>query len=140
MLPAALLALPVALAASGSLPPLERNLRHRDLARSATSRSPVSKRTLEPKAGSVPLGGYEVVGNSGVSAQMMFLGTADTVYILDSECKSFDDSTGIINGDTLSGGDPRVVLAVLFVPVWFCAALTPPQRPKTTRSPSPPTA
>ncbi|RSH89553.1 hypothetical protein EHS25_002104 [Saitozyma podzolica] len=83
MLPAALLALPVALAASGSLPPLERNLRHRDLARSATSRSPVSRRTLEPKAGSVPLGGFEVVGNSGVSAQMMFLGTADTVYILD---------------------------------------------------------
>ena len=31
------------------------------------------------------LGGFTVVGNSGVSAQMMFLGTADTVFMLDSE-------------------------------------------------------
>jgi len=31
------------------------------------------------------LGGFKVVGDSGVSAQMMFLGTEDTVYILDSE-------------------------------------------------------
>ena len=33
----------------------------------------------------VPLGGFLQVGNSGVSAQMMFLGTESTVYILDSE-------------------------------------------------------
>ena len=34
------------------------------------------------------LGGYKVVGDSGVSAQMMFLGTENTVFILDSECIS----------------------------------------------------
>lgn len=30
-----------------------------------------------------PAGGFKVVGNSGVSAQMMFLGTKNTVFILD---------------------------------------------------------
>ena len=31
------------------------------------------------------LGGFSIVGDSGVSAQMMFLGTAETVFMLDSE-------------------------------------------------------
>jgi hypothetical protein len=93
-----MLALPLVLAsASGIIPPTaDRHARHRDLARQYTPSSsselntrdfhPVlGRRTLEPKAAQVPLGGFEVVGDSGVSAQMMFLGTAETVYILDSK-------------------------------------------------------
>lgn len=30
-----------------------------------------------------PAGGFKIVGHSGVSAQMMFLGTSSTVFILD---------------------------------------------------------
>lgn len=90
---ASMLALPVLLAsASNLLNPAasERQARHRDLARHHTELDrrdvhPVlGRRTLEPRAAQVPLGGFEVVGNSGVSAQMMFLGTAETVFILDS--------------------------------------------------------
>jgi len=78
-----LAALPAALAGA-SLPPVDRNLRHRDLAWKATA----GKRHIQTRQASnssVPLGGFEVVGDSGVSAQMMFLGAQDTVYILDSE-------------------------------------------------------
>jgi hypothetical protein len=32
-----------------------------------------------------PAGGFQTVGDSGVSAQMMFVGTTNTVYILDSK-------------------------------------------------------
>lgn len=58
------------------------NTRHRDLARSLP-------RTQKRAAGGLDanpvLGGYKIVGDSGVSAQMMFLGTENTVYILDSK-------------------------------------------------------
>lgn len=85
----AMLALPLVLASASLVtPPLDRHSRHRDLARQHNSDRDVhpqlGRRTLEPKAAQVPLGGFEVVGDSGVSAQMMFLGTANTVYILDS--------------------------------------------------------
>lgn len=71
------LTLPALASASGSLPPLERNARHRDLAWKVEQR--------QTSTSGVPLGGFQVVGQSGVSAQMMFLGTENTVYILDSE-------------------------------------------------------
>lgn len=91
---ASLVALPLALAAgtalSNAVP--DRHARHRDLASRQLDAKldpreyhpQLGKRTLQPRAGQVPLGGFQEVGNSGVSAQMMFLGTADTVYILDS--------------------------------------------------------
>jgi hypothetical protein len=49
------------LAVASHLTPLERSVRHKELAKVA-------------RAAQVPLGGFEVVGDSGVSAQMMFLG------------------------------------------------------------------
>lgn len=69
---------PFVLAASGSLPPVERHDRHRNLAARLPS---LSER--QASNASVPLGGFQEVGDSGVSAQMMFLGSASTVYILD---------------------------------------------------------
>ena len=71
---------PFVLAASGSLPPVERHDRHRNLAARLPS---LSER--QASNASVPLGGFQEVGDSGVSAQMMFLGSASTVYILDSK-------------------------------------------------------
>lgn len=53
-----------------------RNAPHRQ----AMRRAPSSDITLDSDA---PAGGFKVVGDSGVSAQMMFLGTKNTVYILD---------------------------------------------------------
>lgn len=78
----ALLFAPLALAsASASFPPLERHLRHRELA----ARLPrITLDDRQASTSSVPLGGFQEVGDSGVSAQMMFLGSAETVYILDS--------------------------------------------------------
>ena len=66
MTPLALLAssLPLAAAVASSS-------RHRELARKLHTRQ-------------APAGQFEVVGDSGVSAQMMFLGTENTVFILDS--------------------------------------------------------
>ena len=66
MTPLALLAssLPLAAAVASSS-------RHRELARKLQTRQ-------------APAGQFEVVGDSGVSAQMMFLGTENTVFILDS--------------------------------------------------------
>lgn len=48
-----------------------RHARHREIARAA------------PATPAAPAGGYTIVGDSGVSAQMMFLGTKKTVFILD---------------------------------------------------------
>ena len=50
--------------------------RHRSLAEDVTKRATAQ----------APAGGFQTVGDSGVSAQMMFVGTANTIYILDSEC------------------------------------------------------
>jgi hypothetical protein len=49
--------------------------RHRSLADDMTKRA----------SSQAPAGGFQTVGDSGVSAQMMFVGTTNTVYILDSE-------------------------------------------------------
>ena len=82
--------LPLALASlSGPAPNslAERQARHRALAARSVGNDhhPVlGKRSLEVRAGA-KAGGFEVVGDSGVSAQMMFVGSADVVYILDSE-------------------------------------------------------
>lgn len=54
-----------------------RSTRHRSLA------PDVGKRASG--GGQAPAGGFETVGNSGVSAQMMFVGTTQKVMILDSE-------------------------------------------------------
>lgn len=83
--------LPLALASLSPASPnnlAERQARHRALAaRASNDVHPVlGKRSLEVRAGSgVKPGGFEVVGDSGVSAQMMFVGSAGVVYILDSE-------------------------------------------------------
>ena len=87
-----LLAIPPVLAgASVHTQPKGRHGRHGDLAksllRSSASTGGLSRRaTLPPIDGSPVLGGYKTVGDSGVSAQMMFLGTTNTVYMLDSGC------------------------------------------------------
>lgn len=60
----------MASAASAALSPRSHN--HRDIARRAAA-----------AAAKAPAGGFDIVGDSGVSAQMMFLGTKDTVFILD---------------------------------------------------------
>lgn len=52
-----------------------RNVRARHIARDISTGSILEK--------DAPAGGYKVVGDSGVSAQMMFVGTKETVYILD---------------------------------------------------------
>ena len=52
--------------------------RHRSLADDMTKRA----------SSQAPAGGFQTVGDSGVSAQMMFVGTTNTVYILDSEYSS----------------------------------------------------
>jgi hypothetical protein len=52
--------------------------RHRSLADDITKRAS----TAQAQA---PAGGFQTVGDSGVSAQMMFVGTTNTIYILDSE-------------------------------------------------------
>ncbi len=82
----ALILAPFTLAgASGSLPPVERHVRHRDLAARLPS---LSLNARQASTSSIPLGGFREVGDSGVSAQMMFLGSAETVFILDSKSKS----------------------------------------------------
>jgi hypothetical protein len=48
--------------------------RHRNIARASANS------TIETDA---PAGGFKIIGDSGVSAQMLFLGTKDTIYILD---------------------------------------------------------
>ena len=55
-----------------------RHHRHRDLAAKSTSYN------VRQTTSTIPLGGFQEIGDSGVSAQMMFLGSAQTVYILDS--------------------------------------------------------
>ena len=70
--------------ASGSHPPIKRALRHRDLAERSIKDAPERRQAKALDAKANP-GGFVVVGDSGVSAQMMFLGTENTVYILDSE-------------------------------------------------------
>lgn len=90
LLSLALLPLALASLAPGSLS--ERQARHRALASRATKdvHPTLGKRSLEVRAGAgVKAGGFEVVGDSGVSAQMMFVGSADIVYILDSTSYSF---------------------------------------------------
>lgn len=52
--------------------------RHRSLADDMTKRASTGPTQT-------PAGGFLTVGDSGVSAQMMFVGTTNTVYILDSE-------------------------------------------------------
>lgn len=54
-----------------------RSSRHRSLAQDV-----VGKRA---GSGQAPAGGFETVGDSGVSAQMMFVGTTQRVMILDSK-------------------------------------------------------
>ena len=49
--------------------------RHRSLADDMTKRA----------SSQAPAGGFQTVGDSGVSAQMMFVGTTQRVMILDSE-------------------------------------------------------
>ncbi|WWC85422.1 uncharacterized protein L201_000285 [Kwoniella dendrophila CBS 6074] len=67
-----------------------RQNRHRDLS---------SKHVLgERDAAAVP-GGFKIVGDSGVSAQMMFLGTETTVYILD---KAENNSMLVTQADGLT--------------------------------------
>lgn len=94
----ALALLPLSLAGLNS-PPVDRHARHRDLSSRYrhAARSPLpsdyhptlGKRSIEVRAGAgVKDGAFEVVGDSGVSAQMMFVGTAETVYILDSELQN----------------------------------------------------
>ncbi|WWD22747.1 hypothetical protein CI109_107240 [Kwoniella shandongensis] len=67
----------------------DRQVRHRDLA----------ARQVKPRATGVVPGGFEIVGDSGVSAQMMFLGTEKTVYILD---KAENNSMQVTNADGLT--------------------------------------
>lgn len=103
--------LPLALASLGSASPntgsgtlAERQARHKALAARAAKDArgvnadvhPVlGKRSLDVRAGAgVQAGGFEVVGDSGVSAQMMFVGSADIVYILDSELLPTDEEVG----------------------------------------------
>jgi hypothetical protein len=52
-----------------------RSSRHRSLAQDIGKRA---------GGGQAPAGGFETVGDSGVSAQMMFVGTTQKVMILDS--------------------------------------------------------
>lgn len=59
--------------------PVTRSARHRALAKDVGKRA---------GTGQAPAGGFETVGDSGVSAQMMFVGTSKTIYILDSESSS----------------------------------------------------
>lgn len=68
------------------LQPLSRSSRHRDLARSVPRAE--AKRAANGLDADPVLGGFKIIGNSGVSAQMMFLGTENTVFILDSESYS----------------------------------------------------
>lgn len=91
---AAALLLPLVLASSSphSNPHVERHLndrqsRHRELARQLNEgvQLPSAKRASGQLDPSPPLGGFKIVGDSGVSAQMMFLGTENTVFILDSK-------------------------------------------------------
>ncbi|KAK8844701.1 hypothetical protein IAR55_006550 [Kwoniella newhampshirensis] len=85
MIPILTLTLAVTLvSANNHLPTAgDRQFRHRDLA----------SKHVNSRAGVVP-GGFEIVGDSGVSAQMMFLGTEKTVYILDkAENNSMQVST-----------------------------------------------
>ncbi|ORX34898.1 glyoxal oxidase N-terminus-domain-containing protein [Kockovaella imperatae] len=58
--------------------PRDSATRHRNLARATHSRRNGGGLDSNPN-----LGGFTVVGDSGVSAQMMFLGTSQTVYMLD---------------------------------------------------------
>ena len=60
-------------------PSIRDSTRHRNLALAQTRRDG-TELDANPK-----LGGFVIVGDSGVSAQMMFLGTAGTVFMLDSE-------------------------------------------------------
>lgn len=56
---------------------ITRSTRHRSLAQDVGKRA--------SGGGQAPAGGFETVGDSGVSAQMMFVGTTQRVMILDSE-------------------------------------------------------
>ncbi|WWC57666.1 uncharacterized protein I303_100200 [Kwoniella dejecticola CBS 10117] len=77
--------------AASHLPQIDRQARHRDLSQ--------RRHVLgERDAGAVP-GGFKIVGDSGVSAQMMFLGTEKTVYILD---KAENNSMLVTNSDGLT--------------------------------------
>ncbi|KAK4686476.1 hypothetical protein P7C73_g3648, partial [Tremellales sp. Uapishka_1] len=71
--------------AVSNLPPIERSLRHKDLAARAIGDDGLAARsTLTAKGTSDDVSGtFVLVGDSGVSAQMMFLGTNATVFILD---------------------------------------------------------
>lgn len=55
---------------------------HQRVARATTDRSASALRKAK---GTVPLGGFEYVGESGVSVQMMAMGTKTTAIFLDSE-------------------------------------------------------
>ncbi|WRT63285.1 uncharacterized protein IL334_000189 [Kwoniella shivajii] len=77
--------------ANSHIQPRDRQSRHRDL----SSRHHVLG---ERDSGAVP-GGFKIVGDSGVSAQMMFLGTEKTVYILD---KAENNSMQVTNSDGLT--------------------------------------
>jgi hypothetical protein len=92
-MPSLLLALTLSLVASSAsadhnlgLHQRHSNTRHRGLARSLPR---TEKRQANGLDANPVLGGYKIVGDSGVSAQMMFLGTENTVFILDSECCIF---------------------------------------------------
>ncbi|WVR03155.1 hypothetical protein IAU60_000145 [Kwoniella sp. DSM 27419] len=89
-LPLLLLAASTSTPATATLPSPDRHARHRDLSR---------RHVLgERDSGAVP-GGFKIVGDSGVSAQMMFLGTEKTVYILD---KAENNSLTVTNNDGLT--------------------------------------
>ncbi|WOO82856.1 Aldehyde oxidase GLOX [Vanrija pseudolonga] len=51
--------------------------------RSSHGHRDIARRAAAAAAAKAPAGGFDIVGDSGVSAQMMFLGTKDTVFILD---------------------------------------------------------
>jgi hypothetical protein len=79
VLPLLLLSVP-ALGSSHHAGKRSSSSRHRSLAEDMGKRA---------AAAQAPAGGFQTVGDSGVSAQMMFVGTTNTVYILDSESTGF---------------------------------------------------
>ena len=104
--------------ANSHIPNVGRHLHHREYIDYYHSSPSLSKRKYKVKrdgnsTGLDPnpnLGGFTEVGNSGVSAQMMFLGTPNTVFILDSEflCapeKPCVDRTTFRNREQLNAGD-----------------------------------
>ncbi|OCF60082.1 glyoxal oxidase [Kwoniella mangroviensis CBS 10435] len=77
--------------ASSNLQPKERQVRHRELSN--------RRHVLGERDDAAVPGGFKIVGDSGVSAQMMFLGTEKTVYILD---KAENNSMQVTNSDGLT--------------------------------------